>query len=153
MTPPRPGMLRDKTGDFLLAVGVGFLINFLLGVAMPQLGPFLAGTVAGVIVREGPLKGGTAGFFAGTLGGLAGIGLWVATNLLSLPAVLLPVAFEYTIAILIAEQAVLSLSGGIIGSIVAMEHWPRIYQFLKKQKVLGFPSFPSAPDGLEREED
>ena len=94
-----------------------------------------------------------AGFFAGTLGGLAGIGLWVATNLLSLPAVLLPVAFEYTVAILIAEQAVLSLSGGIIGSIVAMEHWPRIYQFLKKQKVLGFPSFPSAPDGLERQED
>lgn len=153
MTSTRPGIMRDKTGDFLLAVGIGFLINFLLGVAMPQLGPFIAGTVAGVIVREGPLKGGAAGFFAGTLGGLASIGLWVATNLLSLPASLLPVAFEYTIVILTAEYAVLSLSGGIIGSIVAMEHWPRIYRFLRKQKLPGFPSFPSSPAELEKQED
>ncbi len=153
MPPSRPGIMRDKMGDFLLAVGIGFLINFLLGVAMPQLGPFIAGTVAGVIVREGPLKGGIAGFFAGTLGGLASIGLWVATNLLSLPASLLPVAFEYTIVILTAEYAVLSLSGGIIGSIVAMEHWPRIYRFLRKQKLPGFPSFPSSPAELEIQED
>ncbi len=153
MPPSRPGIMRDKMGDFLLAVGIGFLINFLLGVAMPQLGPFIAGTVAGVIVREGPLKGGIAGFFAGTLGGLASIGLWVATNLLSLPASLLPVAFEYTIVILTAEYAVLSLSGGIIGSIVAMEHWPRIYRFLRKQKLQGFPSFPSSPAELEIQED
>lgn len=153
MKTPRLGLVRDKTGDFLLAVGIGFLINFLLGVAMPEIGPFIAGTVAGVIVREGPLKGGTAGFFAGTLGGLASIGLWVATNLVSLPASLAPIAFEYTVAILTAEYAVLSLSGGIIGSIVAMEHWPRIYRFLTKQKLPGFPGFPSSPVELEKQED
>ena len=153
MAPTRPAMIRDRTGDFLLAIGIGFLINFLLGVAMPQLGPFIAGTVAGVIVREGPLKGGIAGFFAGTLGGLASIGLWVTTNLLSLPASMLPVAFEYTLAILTAEYAVLSLSGGIIGSVVAMEHWPRIYRFLRKQKLPGFPSFPASPAELEKQED
>jgi hypothetical protein len=55
--------------------------------------------------------------------------------------------------ILTAEYAVLSLSGGIIGSVVAMEHWPRIYQFLRKQKLPGFPSFPSSPAELEIQED
>jgi hypothetical protein len=150
-----PGLrlVRDKTGDFLLAVGIGFLINFLLGVAMPQLGPFIAGTVAGVIVREGPLKGALAGFLAGTLGGLASIGLWVATNLLSLPVMVGPAAFEFTVAVLTAEYAVLSLSGGIIGSIMAMEHWPRIYRFLTKQKLPSFPGFPSSPVELEKQED
>jgi hypothetical protein len=136
-----------------MAIGVGFLINFLLGVALPQLGPFVAGIVAGVIIRDGPLKGGIAGFLAGTLGGLASIGLWVATNLLSLPLSMGPVAFEITLGILTAEYAVLSLSGGIIGSIVAMEHWPRIYRFLRKQKAPGFPGFPSSLAELEAQED
>ncbi len=146
-------VVRDKAGDLLLAIGIGFLINFLLGVAMPELGAFIAGTVAGVIVREGPFKGGIAGFLAGTLGGLASVGLWVATNLLSLPATLLPTAFEYALAVLTAEYAILSLSGGIIGSVVAMEHWPRIYRFLTHRNISGFPSFPSSPAELDEQED
>ena len=143
MGPVRTGIIRDRTGDLLLAIGIGFLINFLLGVAQPEFGPFIAGVVAGVIVKEGPLRGGFAGFFAGTLGGLASIGLWVATNLLSLPASLLPVAFQYALVILTAEYAILSLSGGIIGSVMAAEHWPQLYRFLKRQRLPGFPSFPA----------
>ncbi len=153
MPPSKLKIDRDKTGDLLLAVGVGFLINFVLGVAMPELGPFIAGMVAGVIVKDGPFKGGLAGFFAGTLGGLASIGLWVATNLLSLPTSLLPIAFQYAIAILTAEYAILSLSGGIIGGVVAAERWPQILNSLKRHHLPGFPSFPTSPAELEKQED
>src|SRR5712692_11520479 len=117
MARKNPIIDRDKTADLLFAIGAGFLINFLLGVALPEIGPFIAGLVSGVMVKEGPLKGGLAGFLAGTLGGLGSLALWLSTNLFSLPASLLPVAFQYAIIILTAEYAVLSLSGGIIGSV------------------------------------
>lgn len=156
MAPKKLMIDQDRTGDLLFAIGVGFLINFLLGVALPEIGAFIAGTVAGVMVKEGPLRGGVAGFLAGTLGGIASLGLWVATNLISLPAVLLPLTFEYAIAILTAEYAILSLSGGIIGSVVATERWAQfnnLFRFLKRGKIPSFPSFPASPSELEKQED
>ena len=125
----------DTKGDLLLAIGVGFLINLIIGVALPEIGPFVAGLVAGVIIKQGPWKGAIAGFFAGTLGGLASIGLWVATNLLSLPGGLWSVAFQTAVGILTATYAILSLSGGIIGSVVAVQHWPRLSQFMKQHTI------------------
>src|SRR5438046_3667493 len=91
---------QDKTADFLLAIGVGFLINLILGAGLPQAGPFLAGLVAGVIVKTGPLPGAAAGFLAGTLSALAGIALWVLTNLIGLPGPLLPHAWEPAVRII-----------------------------------------------------
>jgi len=129
------GSPPDTKGDLLLAIGVGFLINLIIGVALPEIGPFVAGLVAGVIIKQGPWKGALAGFFAGTLGGLASIGLWVATNLLSLPNGLWSVAFQTAIGILTATYAVLSLSGGIIGSVVAVQHWPRLSLFMKQHRI------------------
>lgn len=125
----------DTKGDLLLAIGVGFLINLIIGVALPEIGPFVAGLVAGVIIKQGPMKGAIAGFFAGTLGGLASIGLWVVTNLLSLPSSLWAVAFQTAIGILTATYAILSLSGGIIGSVVAVQHWPRLAMFMKQHNI------------------
>ncbi|OLD79078.1 hypothetical protein AUF62_00600 [archaeon 13_1_20CM_52_20] len=130
-----PDSPHDTKGDLLLAIGVGFLINLIIGVALPEIGPFVAGLVAGVIIKQGPWKGALAGFFAGTLGGLASIGLWVATNLLSLPGGLWSVAFQTAVGILTATYAILSLSGGIIGSVVAVQHWPRLSLFLKQHRI------------------
>jgi len=130
----------DTRGDLLLAIGVGFLINLIIGVALPEIGPFVAGLVAGVIIKQGLWKGALAGFFAGTLGGLASIGLWVATNLSSLPNGLWSVAFQTAVGILTATYAILSLSGGIIGSVVAVQHWPRLSLFLKDHRIsFSFP--------------
>ncbi len=143
----------DVMGDILLAIGVGFLINFLLGVALPEVGPFIAGLVAGVMVKAGPFKGGLAGFLAGTLGGLASIPLWVGTNLLSLPASLLPITFQYAITILTAEYAILSLSGGIIGSVLATERWPLLMRLLKRTRLIPYPAFRAAPAELDKQED
>jgi Family of unknown function (DUF5518) len=125
----------DTKGDLLLAIGVGFLINLIIGVALPEIGPFVAGLVAGVIIKQGPLKGAIAGFFAGTLGGLASIGLWVVTNLLSLPSSLWTVAFQIAVGILTATYAILSLSGGIVGSVLAVQHWPRLAMFMKRHRI------------------
>ena len=121
--------VEDKTADFLLAVGVGFLINLIIGAGLPQVGPFIAGLVAGVIVKTGPFRGGAAGFLAGTLGELASITLWVMTNLIAFPGALLPYAYETAFAIVTAVSAVMALSGGIIGSVVSLQQWPRIHQF------------------------
>ncbi len=85
-----PSSSQDKTADLLLAIGAGFLINLILGAAIPEVGPFIAGLVAGVIVKTGPLRGGVAGFLAGTLGELASIALWVLTNLIVYPNALVP---------------------------------------------------------------
>jgi Family of unknown function (DUF5518) len=135
MGSTNPPSAADATGDLLLAIGVGFLINLIIGVALPEIGPFVAGLVAGVIIKQGPWKGAIAGFFAGTLGGLASVGLWVATNLLSLPNGLWSVAFQTAIGILTATYAILSLSGGIIGSVVAVQHWPRLSLLLKQHPI------------------
>jgi hypothetical protein len=135
MGKPNPDSPVDTKGDLLLAIGVGFLINLIIGVALPEIGPFIAGLVAGVIIKQGPWKGAIAGFFAGTLGGLASIGLWVYTNLLSLPTSLWSFEFQTAIAILTATYAILSLSGGIIGSVVSVQHWPRLSLFLKQHSM------------------
>ena len=126
---------QDKTADFLLAIGVGFLINLILGAGLPQAGPFIAGLVAGVIVKTGPLRGAAAGFLAGTLSELASIALWVLTNLISLPGALLPYAWETAFAIITAVSAVMALSGGIIGSVVSLQQWPRIHDFLLRHNM------------------
>src|SRR5216110_2908330 len=120
---------QDKTADFLLAIGVGFLINLILGAGLPQAGPFIAGLVAGVIVKTGPLRGAAAGFLAGTLSELASIALWVLTNLISLPGALLPYAWETAFPIITAVSAVMAVSAGIIGSVVSLQQWPRIIAF------------------------
>ena len=135
MGSTNPVSTPNTKGDLLLAIGVGFLINLIIGVALPEIGPFVAGLVAGVIIKQGPWKGAIAGFFAGTLGGLASIGLWIATNLLSLPGGLWSVAFQIAVGILTATYAVLSLSGGIIGSVVAVQHWPRLSLFMKQHRI------------------
>ena len=156
MGRPNPDSEPDTKGDLLLAIGVGFLINLIIGVALPEIGPFVAGLVAGVIIKQGPLKGAIAGFFAGTLGGLASIGLWVVTNLLSLPSGLWSVAFQTAVGILTATYAILSLSGGIIGSVVAVQHWPRLATFLNQHKINFLPPFhlhhPSPPVTQNRED-
>jgi Na+/proline symporter len=122
--------VEDKTADLLLAIGVGFLVNLILGGGLPQIGPFIAGLVAGVIVKTGPLRGAVAGFLAGTLGELASVLLWVMTSLVSFPGALLPYAFETAVAIVTAISSVMALSGGIVGSVVSLQHGPRIRQFL-----------------------
>ena len=132
-TPSAPTS-QDKTADLLLAIGVGFLINLILGAALPQVGPFIAGLVAGVIVKTGPFRGAVAGFLAGTLGELASIGLWILTSLISFPGALLPYAWETAVAIITAVSAVLALSGGIIGSVLSLQHWPRIHEFLASRR-------------------
>lgn len=144
---------RDAIGDMLLAIGVGFLVNLMLAVALPEIGPFIAGLVAGVMVKAGPLKGGIAGFLAGTLGGLASVGLWVITNLISLPGPLLPLAFQTAVAMLTATYAILSLSGGIIGSVVSLQHWPRIHEFLIRQRItFPFHLHHATPAKIEKKE-
>lgn len=150
-TSPEPA--QDKTADLLLAIGVGFLINLIIGAALPQIGPFIAGMVAGVIVKTGPLRGAAAGFLAGTLGELASITLWVVTSIISFPNALLPYAWETALGIITAVSAVMALSGGIIGSVVSLQHWPRIQAFLVSRHI----SFPflhhSTPVGVGKEDD
>ena len=133
-----PSLSQDKTADLLLAIGAGFLINLILGAAIPEVGPFIAGLVAGVIVKTGPLRGGVAGFLAGTLGELASIALWVLTNLIVYPNALVPYAFQTGFAIVTAVSAVLALSGGIIGGVVSLQHRPRVHGFLMRARI-GFP--------------
>jgi len=133
-----PSSSQDMTADLLLAIGAGFLINLILGAAIPEVGPFIAGLVAGVIVKTGPFRGGVAGFLAGTLGELASIALWVLTNLIVYPNALVPYAFQTAFAIVTAVSAVLALSGGIIGGVVSLQHWPRVHGFLMRTRI-GFP--------------
>jgi hypothetical protein len=133
-----PSPSQDKTADLLLAIGAGFLINLILGAAIPEVGPFIAGLVAGVIVKAGPFRGGLAGFLAGTLGELASITLWVLTNLIIYPNALVPYAFQTAFAIVTAVSAVLALSGGIIGGVVSLQHWPRLHEFFMRGRF-GFP--------------
>ena len=130
MDKPTRKPVEDKTADFILAVGVGFLINLILGAGLPQIGPFIAGLVAGSIAKTGPFRGAVAGFLAGTLGELASILLWVLTSLVAFPGALLPFAFEIAVAIVTALSAVMALSGGIVGSVVSLQQGPRIKQFL-----------------------
>ncbi len=129
---------QDKTADFLFAMGVGFLINLVLGAALPAIGPFISGLVAGVIVKTGPFRGAAAGFLAGTLGELASVALWVMTNLITFPGALVPYAFETAFAIITAVSAVLAVSGGIIGSVLSLQHYTRIQGFLFRHNI-GLP--------------
>ena len=133
-----PSSSKDKTADLLLAIGAGFLINLILGAAIPEVGLFIAGLVAGVIVKTGPFRGGVAGFLAGTLGELASMALWVLTNLIVYPNALVPYAFQTAFAIVTAVSAVLALSGGIIGGVVSLQQWPRIHALLMGGRI-GFP--------------
>ena len=143
-------MTADQTAGFLFAVSVGFLVNLLLGAALPEVGPFIAGLVSGIMMKSGLLKGGVTGLLGGTLGGLASLGLWLTTNLFSLPNSLLPFSFELAILILTLEYAALSLSGGIIGSAIASTRLPNVILFLKHQK----PSLPGIPAStVEKKED
>jgi hypothetical protein len=143
---------QDKTADLLLGIGAGFLINLVLGAAVPEVGPFIAGLVAGVIVKTGPFRGGLAGFLAGTLGELASIALWVLTNLIVYPNALVPYAFETAFAIVTAVSAVLALSGGVIGGVVSLQHWPRLHEFLMRTRI-GFPLHMHHSVKVENKED
>src|SRR3989449_10942659 len=100
-----PSSSQDKTADLLLAIGAGFLINLILGAAIPEVGPFIAGLVAGVIVKTGPFRGGVAGFLAGTLGALASIDRSGLTNLIGYPNALVPYAFETAFALVTSVSA------------------------------------------------
>jgi len=149
-----PSSSQDRTADLLLAIGTGFLINLILGAAIPEVGPFVAGLVAGVIVKAGPFRGGVAGFLAGTLGELASIALWVLTNLIVYPNALVPYAFQTAFAIVTAVSGVLALSGGIIGGVVSLQHWPRVHDFLMRGRI-GFPLHlhHSAQARIDKKED
>ena len=151
MAQPSPKPSQDKTADFLLAVGVGFLINLVLGAALPEIGPFISGLVAGVIVKTGPFRGAAAGFLAGTLGELASILLWVMTSLVTFPGALVPYAFETAFAIITAVSAVLSLSGGIIGSVVSLQHYTKIHEFLLRHNI-GLPFHHVTQTSLRKED-
>ena len=145
---------EDKTADLLLAIGVGFLINLIIGTALPEIGPFIAGLVAGVIVKTGPLRGAAAGFLAGTLGELASIGLWVITNLISFPGALVPYAFQTAVGIITAVSAIMALSGGIIGSIVSLQQWPRMHEFLANRNIgLPFHLHHSTPVNITKKDE
>jgi uncharacterized membrane protein len=147
--PSKPA--EDKTADFLVAIGVGFLVNLILGAGLPQVGPFIAGLVAGVLAKTGPFRGALAGFLAGTLGELASILLWIMTSLISFPGAILPYAFETAIAIITAVSAVMALSGGIVGSVVSLQQGPRIRQYLTRHHI-SLPFFhPSGPVRLEED--
>jgi hypothetical protein len=143
---------QDKTADFLLAMGVGFLINLVLGAALPEIGPFIAGFVAGVIVKTGPFRGAAAGFLAGTLGELASVALWVMTSLITFPGALVPYAFETAFAIITAVSAVLALSGGIIGSVLSLEHYTKLHEFFLRHNI-GFPFHHRISQVSSRKED
>ena len=143
---------QDKTADLLLGIGAGFLINLVLGAAVPEVGPFIGGLVAGVIVKTGPFRGGLAGFLAGTLGELASIALWVLTNLVVYPNALVPYAFQTAFAIVTAVSAVLALSGGIIGGVVSLQHWPRLHEFLMRSRI-EFPLHMHHSVKVENKED
>ena len=143
---------EDKTADLLLGIGAGFLINLVLGAAIPEVGPFIGGLVAGVIVKTGPFRGGLAGFLAGTLGELASIALWVLTNLVVYPNALVPYAFQTAFAIVTAVSAVLALSGGIIGGVVSLQHWPRLHEFLMRSRI-EFPLHMHHSVKVENKED
>ena len=56
-------------------------------------------------------------------------------------------------AIMTATYAVLSLSGGVVGSVVATQRWPQVLAFLKRERLPSFPSFPASPAGIEKQED
>ena|SRR6266571_838034 len=129
------GPAEDKTADLLLGIGVGFLINLILSPVIPQVGPFIAGLVAGVIVKTNLLRGAAAGFFSGTLGELASIALWILTNLIAFPGALLPYALETAFSIVTAVSAVMALSGGIVGCVVSLQQWPRINEFLIRHNI------------------
>lgn len=146
------GPAEDKSGDFILAVGVGFLINLILGAGLPQIGPFIAGLVAGSIAKTGPFRGAMAGFLAGTLGELASILLWVMTSLVAFPGALLPFAFEIAVAIVTALSAVMALSGGIVGSVVSLQQGPRIKQFLFTHNIRIPSSHHSASVSMKSED-
>src|SRR5207249_10137575 len=119
-----PNSSQDKTADLLLAIGAGFLINLILGAAIPEVGPFIAGLVAGVIVKTGPFRGGVAGFLAGTLGELASMALWVLTNLVVYPNALVSYAFQSAFVIVTSVSAILALYVGIIVGVVYRQNWP-----------------------------
>ena len=143
----------DKTARFLFAVSVGFLVNLLLGVALPDIGPFIAGLVSGILVKAELLKGGVAGLLGGTLGGLASLAFWLTTNLFRLPSSLSPFAFESAILIMTVEYAALSLSGGIIGTAVASTRMPNVILLFLKEHRPSLPSFPASTVDPEKQED
>src|SRR2546428_2048172 len=149
-----PSSSQGKASELLFAVGAGVLTNLVLGAAIPEVGPFVGGLGAGVIVKTGPFRGGVAGFLAGTLGELASIALWVLTNLIVYPNALVPYAFQTAFAIVTAVSAVLALSGGIIGGVISQQHWPRIHEFLMRGRT-GFPIHlhHSAQARMEKKED
>src|SRR3989441_6226928 len=89
-----PSSSQDKTADLLLAIGAGFLINLILGAAIPEVGPFVAARVAGLIVKTGPFRGGGAGLLAGTLREFARIALSGLTNPIIYSNPLVPYPFQ-----------------------------------------------------------
>ena len=98
------------------------------------------------------MRGGVAGFLAGTLGGLAGLVFWLTTNLFGLPSSLLPFGFETAIFILTVEYAVFSLSAGVIGSVVISDRFPDIIRMIKHHRP-SFPGLSTTPVELEKRED
>jgi len=148
--PSKPG--ADRTPDFLLAIEVGFLVNVISSTGLPEVRPFIAGRVAGVLAKTGPVRGALAGFLPGILRELVSLLLWVMTSLASFPVALLPYAFETTVAIITAISAVIALSGGIVGSVVSLQQGPRIRQYLIRHN-LSLPLFHlSSPVKLEHDE-
>jgi hypothetical protein len=134
----RNALVTDGMSNMLLGISVGFLINLMLGVALPEIGAFIAGLVAGVVTKMGPVRGAIVGFLAGSIGGIASIALWIFTNLFSMPGPLLPVAFETAVMILTATSAILALSGGIVGGVISLQHWPVITRFFAQHNFLPF---------------
>src|SRR2546428_261310 len=84
---------QDKTADLLLAIGAGFLINLILGAAIPEVGPFVAGVGAGGVMETGPFLGGGGGLLPGALWRVASIALLVLTNLIIFSHALVPEPF------------------------------------------------------------
>src|SRR3989454_12055295 len=62
-----PSSSQDKTADLLLAIGAGFLINLILGAAIPEVGPFVAGVGAGGLAKRRPFRRGGARLSPGTV--------------------------------------------------------------------------------------
>lgn len=121
-----PVVCLVRRGNFALGVIAGFILNLILGGALPVVGDLAAGFVAGYLA-VGAGRGLLAGFISGILGGLIlGVILALALPLLApfLPflAPLLPWLQLGAIVLpllLSLKGAFLSAVGGLIGGIIA----------------------------------
>ena len=103
-------------GSLGLAVLLGFLTMIVLG-WIPVIGSFIAGLVAGLIVRGGAGRGATAGFLTGILGALIIAAVLMVLGTASLGGLGFLVGFGLSVVVVLLSLvgAIIALIGGAIG--------------------------------------